>query len=91
AKEVNPKLKAYVVINRASTNPFLAKKIESLKEYVKDLEEDYIILTNTIVYEREKYKIATQMGLSVVEMDEKNNKAFDEIQSLCKEISKDIK
>ncbi|WP_104119617.1 nucleotide-binding protein, partial [Campylobacter hyointestinalis] len=31
AKEQNEKLVAYIVINRASTNPFLYKKIESLR------------------------------------------------------------
>lgn len=85
AKELNPSLKAFIVINRASPNPFLAKKIESLKKYIKDLECDYITLLETIIYEREAYKIATQMGMGVYEMD-KNSKASLEIKSLCEEI-----
>lgn len=84
AKEVNADLKAFIVINRASPNPFLSKKIESLKSFIKELENDYIKLTDTIIYEREAYKIATSLGLGVCEM--KENKAKVEIQNLCKEI-----
>lgn len=87
AKELNPKLKAFIVINRASPNPFLSKKIESLKKYIKELECDYITLAKTIIHEREAYKIATQMGMGVFEMD-KNSKASLEIHSLCEEIYK---
>lgn len=87
AKEQNTKLQAYIVINRASTNPFLAKKIESLKSFIHEIQEDYIKLANTIIYERERYKIATQLGLGVVEMKD-GNKAEKEIKDLCKEILK---
>ncbi|ALV24679.1 partitioning protein, ParA family [Campylobacter iguaniorum] len=87
AKEQNTKLQAYIVINRASTNPFLAKKIESLKSFIHEIQEDYIKLANTIIYERERYKIATQLGLGVVEMKD-GNKAEQEIKDLCKEILK---
>lgn len=85
AKEQNEKLITYIVINRASTNLFLVKKIESLKNYIKNMEEDYIKLANTIIYERERYKIATQLGLGVVEMKD-GNKAENEIKNLCNEI-----
>ena len=40
AKEQNEKLQAYIVINRASTNPFLYKKIDSLKAFIEELQED---------------------------------------------------
>lgn len=87
AKELNPRLNAYIIINRASTNPFLAKKIDTLKNYIQDLECEYIKLCDTIIYEREAYKIATQMGKGVYELD-KNSKASEEIKNLCKEILK---
>ncbi len=94
AKEKNPNLKALIVISRASPNPFLQKKIESLKAFVEYInaepseseQESYIKLANTIIYEREIYKIATQMGLGVVEMQDSKNKAKAEIAGLCKEI-----
>ncbi|AHE94535.1 hypothetical protein CFVI03293_1231 [Campylobacter fetus subsp. venerealis cfvi03/293] len=85
AKEQNEKLVAYIVINRASTNPFLYKKIESLRNFIEELEQDYIKLSQTIVYERERYKVATQLGLGVVEMKD-GNKAEQEIRDLCNEI-----
>lgn len=85
AKEQNEKLQAYIVINRASTNPFLYKKIESLKAFIEELQEDYIRLASTIIFERERYKIATQLGYGVVEMND-GNKAEQEIKNLCEEI-----
>ena len=84
AKEANPKLKAYIVINRSNPNPFLKKKIDSLKNFIKELECDYIKLCDSIIYEREKYKISTQSGLGVTEMNDK--KTYLEIENLCKEI-----
>lgn len=85
AKEQNEKLQAYIVINRASTNPFLYKKIDSLKAFIEELQEDYIRLASTIIFERERYKIATQLGYGVVEMND-GNKAEQEIKNLCEEI-----
>ena len=85
AKEQNEKLQAYIVINRASTNPFLYKKIDSLKAFIDELQEDYIRLAGTIIFERERYKIATQLGYGVVEMND-GNKAEQEIKNLCEEI-----
>lgn len=82
AKETNPKLIAYIVINRASTNPFLQKKIDYLQSYIKELEQDYIKLLDLVIYEREKYKISTQMGLGVTENGK--SKASDEIEEFVK-------
>ena len=50
AKEQNEKLQAYIVINRASTNPFLYKKIDSMKAFIEELQEDYIRLSGTIIF-----------------------------------------
>ncbi|OCR02990.1 chromosome partitioning protein ParA [Helicobacter pullorum] len=87
AKEVNPKLKCYIVINRASTNPFLKGKIEALQEYIQNFQEDYIQLLEIILYEREAYKIATQMGLGVTEMPKgRADKASLEIENLSLKI-----
>lgn len=85
AKEQNEKLIAYIVINRASTNPFLYKKIENLKSFIEEIEQGYIKLAQTIIYERERYKVATQLGLGVVEIKD-GNKAENEIKSLCNEL-----
>ncbi|EFO9318209.1 ParA family protein [Campylobacter lari] len=83
AKEENPKLKTFVLINNASTNPFLSKKNEELKEYIKEMEDDFIKLIDFTIFGREKYKISIQMGLGVTEMQEKNeNKASIEMKKL---------
>lgn len=90
AKKVNSSLKALIVMNRVATNPFLTSKKDTLIEYIKDLikdDLDYIKLANTIIYEREAFKVAIQMGRGVFELN-KNSKASGEIQNLCKEISK---
>ncbi|HDX6250500.1 TPA: AAA family ATPase [Campylobacter fetus subsp. venerealis] len=85
AKEQNEKLMANIVINRASTNPFLQKKIESLKSFIEEIKQDYIKLAETIIYERERYKVATQIGLGVVEIKD-GHKTENEIKKLCLEL-----
>lgn len=87
AKEQNENLKAFVVINRASTNPFLQSKIKDLRAYIAEF-QSYIKLCQSVIFERERYKIATTMGLGVVEFKD-NNKAKQEIQDLSKELYKD--
>ncbi|MBR8466513.1 AAA family ATPase [Campylobacter sp. faydin G-140] len=87
AKVANKKLKAVIVINKASTNPFLSKKIDNLKEYIADLIMDcnYISIADTAIFDRERYKLAVEMGLGVVEFDD-NDKSKQEIENLCNEI-----
>lgn len=87
AKVANKDLQAIIVMNKASTNPFLLKKLDELKEYITDLAKgtDYIHIADTIIYDRERYKLAIEMGLSVVEFKD-NDKAKSEIENLCNEI-----
>ncbi|MBZ7963299.1 ParA family protein [Campylobacter sp. W0049] len=87
AKIKNNNLKVFILINLASTNPFLTKKIEELKEYIRAIEEDYIKLIDFVIFQREKYKIAIQMGLGVTEYKEKD-KAYLEIENLANFIRK---
>lgn len=87
AKEINEKLQVIIVINRVNPNPFLTKKIDNIKTYIKELECDYIKLANTIIYERERYKNSISNGQSVIEADTQD-KAYQEIQNLSLEIFK---
>ncbi|ECK2550102.1 AAA family ATPase [Campylobacter jejuni] len=82
ASIVNEKLKALIVINRASPNPFLEKKINNLKEYLLGNEDigENIEIAKTIIYEREIYKNVVFDGKSVIELE--NNKAKSEIDNL---------
>lgn len=87
AKEINEKLQVIIVINRVNPNPFLTKKIDDIKTYIKELECDYIKLANTIIYERERYKNSISNGQSVIEADTQD-KAYQEIQNLSLELFK---
>ncbi|EAK0768216.1 MULTISPECIES: ParA family protein [Campylobacter] len=82
-EEENTNLKVFVLINNASTNPFLRKKVEELKEYIRAIDEKFIELIDFVIYGREKYKISIQMGLGVTEMNDKENKASLEIKELA--------
>lgn len=67
AKIYNPTTKALIVISKASPNPFLAKKVEALREYISEKNLDDIFLAHSIIYEREAYRNALSSGMGVVE------------------------
>ncbi|MBT0612820.1 AAA family ATPase [Campylobacter hyointestinalis] len=67
AKIYNPITKALIVISKASPNPFLAKKVEALREYISEKNLDDIFLAHSIIYEREAYRNALSSGMGVVE------------------------
>ncbi|EIS7776184.1 chromosome partitioning protein ParA, partial [Campylobacter jejuni] len=41
-----------------------------------------------VIFQREKYKIFTQMGLGVIEENKKDDKAYLEMNKLCEFIKK---
>ncbi|HEB7722810.1 TPA: ParA family protein [Campylobacter jejuni] len=88
AKVKNPNLQVFILINLASTNPFLSKKIDELRDYIKSVEQDCIKLLDFVIFQREKYKIFTQMGLGVIEENKKDDKAYLEMNKLCEFIKK---
>lgn len=83
AKGFNPGLRAYVVINRASSNPAVSEASE-IKEIFCDF--DHLDLTETLVKDRIAYRKAARCGLSVFEHPSADPKATDEINSLYKEM-----
>ena len=83
AVDLNPKLDAYVVINRASTNPSVQETQEA-RELMQELE--YLKLSKVIIRERIAFRKAAREGLSVAEMKTSDKKAKDEILSLYEEI-----
>ena len=87
AKEINEKLQVIIVINRVNPNPFLTKKIDDIKTYIKELECDYIKLADTIIYERERYKNSISNGQGIIETNIQD-KAYQEIQNLRLELFK---
>ncbi|EAK0980350.1 chromosome partitioning protein ParA [Campylobacter lari] len=92
AKELNRDLQTFVLINKSSPNPFLNKKIEDLRAYIKEQEDDNIKLLDNIICEREKYKTCIQMGLGISETEiNSNNKALEEFNTFYNELINKIK
>jgi len=80
----NPTLKAYVVINRGSSNPSV-NEINDAKELMDTF--DYLTLCQTTIIDRIAFRKAAQRGLSVCELSPKEGKqAAEEIQNLYKEV-----
>ena len=83
AKEINENLKSYCVLTQAPTNPVITE-IDEAKAYIGEINE--LSLMNTIICERKVYRDALAMGAGVMEMS--NEKAAQEMITLCEEILK---
>jgi len=82
AQEVNDSLRAFVVVNQASSNPAV-KEAEEMKKFVDDFKN--IGLLQTIICERIAFRRAALNGMSVVEYKE-DQKSAAEIKNLYAEI-----
>lgn len=82
AKDLNPKLKATVVLSLTPTNPFINEAFEA-KSLIKDFGE-FLDLCNVYIRDRKVYRDALVEGRGVVEMN--NSKAKAEIQLLVQEV-----
>jgi len=83
AEGLNGGLKAYVVINRASTNPSVSET-EEARGILEDFEN--LTLSSAVIRERITYRKAARSGLGVVEMQPVDRKAAEEIELLYKEV-----
>ena len=81
AQEINPDLKSYVVINRASSNYRNVEAIEA-KKYIDN--HPTFKLLDTVIHDRKAYRDAMLDGKAVIEMNDQ--KASDEINNLLSEI-----
>ncbi|MDN5071415.1 AAA family ATPase [Aliarcobacter butzleri] len=88
AKAFNPNAKALVTISKASPNPFLAKKIEALRQYIQDKKLEDIKLADTIIYEREAYKNSFSRGKGVLEHLKENEAAYKDFNNFFDELVK---
>lgn len=77
-KIINSKLKSYIVLNRASTNPSV-KESEEAKEILSDI--DNIEYSNIVIRDRIAFRKAMNEGLGVEEL-RSDKKAIQEIASL---------
>ena len=78
--------KALIVISKASPNPFLAKKVEALREYISEKKLEDIFLANSIIYEREAYRNAFSAGMGVSEYCKDNENAKLDFESFFNEL-----
>lgn len=81
AKEINPELQSYVVINRASSNYRNVEAIEA-KKYIDN--HPTFKLLDTVIHDRKVFRDAMLDGKAVIEMSD--SKASDEINNLLSEI-----
>jgi chromosome partitioning protein len=83
ANEVNEKLKAYLLINQAHTNP-VVKEVAEARKLISEFPN--FTLLNTFICERISFRRATIRGMSVVEYLPEDQKAVEEIKLLYQEI-----
>ena len=86
AKAFNPNAKALITISKASPNPFLTKKIEDLKQYIKDKNLEDIKLCESVIFEREAYKNSFSNGLGILEFLDEKSKAYQDFNSFFDEL-----
>ena len=86
AKAFNPNAKALITISKASPNPFLIKKIEDLKQYIKDKNLEDIKLCESVIYERETYKNSFSNGLGILEFLDDKSKAYHDFNNFFDEL-----
>ncbi|KGI55176.1 chromosome partitioning protein ParA [Campylobacter sp. MIT 97-5078] len=85
-KLFNTKLKAFVVISKASPNPFLHAKLRDLQEYINEKNIEDCILSSSVLYEREAYRSSFSNGLSIFEYCKKTDKAYQDFEGFFEEL-----
>lgn len=91
ARVFNEKSKAYIIVTKASPNPFLQKKVDNLKTYIKEQKLENLSLMDSVIYEREAYRNAVEYGMGITEFCNKSDKAYTDFMSLYKEIHNNMK
>ena len=80
---LNPKIKAHVLLNRASTNPSVSE-VNEAKEILEDVDE--LNFSQSIIRDRIAFRKAARDGIAITEMKPADKKAVSEIKSLYQEI-----
>lgn len=83
AQGFNPKLRAYVVISRSSTNPSVSDAKDAA-EIMGDFA--HLALSGVTIRDRIAFRKAAREGICVDELKQKDQKASDEIGALYKEV-----
>jgi len=83
SQALNPKLQAFILINRASTNPSV-KETEEARNFILDYEN--IGFSEVIIRDRIAFRKSAGEGQSIFEFIPRDKKAVDEINSLYNHI-----
>lgn len=89
-RELNENLLALVLVNRVSPNPFLAKELQNLREYIDEAKNDRnlsdLVLMDSVIYERQAYKKAVIEGKSMKEFCKNADKAIADFEEFYSEL-----
>ena len=83
ATGVNPVLRAFVVICRASPNPRVSEAAEAMPVLA---DYEHLEMAATVIYDRIVYRRSSREGVSVSELSPPNKKAITELNDLYEEI-----
>lgn len=95
AKVLNEKLLTLVLVNRVSPNPFLAKELENMREYIEDAKKERnlsdVFLLKSVIYERQVYRKIVASGNSLSEFCKNGDRALDDFESFYAELLQVVK
>lgn len=95
AKVLNEKLLTLVLVNRVSPNPFLAKELENMREYIEDAKKERnlndVFLLKSVIYERQVYRKIVASGNSLSEFCKNGDRALDDFESFYAELLRVVK
>jgi virC1 protein len=95
AKVLNEKLLTLILVNRVSPNPFLAKELENMREYIEDAKKERnlsdVFLLRSVIYERQVYRKIVGSGNSLSEFCKSGDRALDDFEGFYTELLQVVK
>ncbi len=89
SRDLNPNLACFVLISRVSPNPFLARDLQNMREYIEKVREERgltsVLLLESVIYERVSYRKAVIEGKSLSEFCLKSDKARGDFEEFYAE------
>ncbi len=86
----NEKLACFVLINRVSPNPFLARELRNMRSYISSVQKERglagVHLLDSVIYERLSYKKAVIEGKSLREFCKAGDKARSDFEDFYAEL-----
>ena len=95
AKVLNEKLLTLILVNRVSPNPFLARELENMREYIEHAKKERnlsdVFLLKSVIYERQVYRKIVASGNSLSEFCKNGDRALDDFESFYAELLQVVK